>query len=141
MNELIISERITIAEQEVSYSASRASGPGGQHVNKVSTKVTLHFNVLHSATLSDEQRLRILRKLKTRISARGILQISSQANRSQFANKEAVKKRFIELIQEALRRKPPRKKTQVPRAVKQKRLDHKKQHARLKEMRKKKDDF
>ncbi len=141
MNEIIILVNLSIPEEELNYVASRSGGPGGQHVNKVSTKVTLRFDVLNSPSLTEEQRAQILRKLKTRINAKGILQISSQANRSQFANKEVVKQRFIELLQEALWRKPSRKKTKVPRAVKQKRLDQKKQQARLKQMRAKKDDL
>ncbi len=144
MNELErvlkITGTLSIPEKEITFIASRSSGPGGQHVNKVSSRVTLQFNVLLSPSLSEEQKQRILFKLKTRINRDGVLQVSSQKNRSQFVNKEAVKERFIELIKQALSRKPIRKKTKPSNAVKQRRLDQKRKHSLLKKMRSKKDD-
>jgi len=139
-NKIKINNMLSIPESELSFTASRSSGPGGQHVNKVSSRITLSFNVLLSASLSEEERLQILNKLKTRTNREGILQISSQAQRSQFANKEAVLKRFVELLRHALYKKPQRKKTQVPRGVKLRRLEHKRKQSNLKKMRSKNDD-
>ena len=137
---LKITGTLSIPEKEITFIASRSSGPGGQHVNKVSSRVTLQFNVFLSSSLSEEQKQRILFKLKTRINRDGILQVSSQANRSQFVNKEAVKERFIEIIKQALAREPIRKKTKPSNAAKRRRLDQKKKHSLLKKMRSKKED-
>ena len=140
-NEILkINSSLSIPENEITFVASRSSGPGGQHVNKVSTRITLQFNVNMSSSLTDEQRHQIMYKLKSRINRDGVLQISSQASRSQFDNKETVLLRFIELVKQALTRKPVRKKTKISKAVKQRRLDQKKKQSRLKQMRAKKDD-
>jgi len=140
-NEILkIKSSLSIPFSELTFVSSRSSGPGGQHVNKVSTRITIQFNVLLSTSLTDEQRQQIMQKLKTRINRDGMLQISSQASRSQFANKEAVLLRFSELIKQALFRKPVRKKTKISKAVKQRRLDQKKQQSNKKKMRAKKDD-
>ncbi len=135
-----ITNTLSIPENELTFIPSRSSGPGGQHVNKVNTRITLQFNVAMSPSLSDEQRHQIMRKLKTRINKEGVLQISSQSSRSQFANKEAVLLRFTELLKLALTKKPLRKKTKPSKAVKQRRLDQKKKQSLLKKMRSKKDD-
>ena len=140
-NEILkINSSLSIPSSELTFVSSRSSGPGGQHVNKVSTRITLQFNVILSTSLTDEQRQQIMQKLKTRINRDGMLQISSQASRSQFTNKETVLIRFSELIKQALFRKPVRKKTKISKAVKQRRLDQKKQQSNKKKMRAKKDD-
>jgi len=137
---LTINSKLSIPEKELTFISSRSSGPGGQHVNKVSTRITLQFNVALSPSLSEVQRQQISQKLKTRINRNGLLQISSQASRSQFANKEAVTLRFIELLKHALEKKPIRKKTKIPKAVKLRRLDQKKHQSNKKKMRTQKED-
>ncbi len=137
---LKITNTLFIPKNELTFISSRSSGPGGQHVNKVSTRITLQFNVLLSPTLSEDQKQQILFKLKTRINRAGVLQISSQASRSQFANKEAVLLRFASLLKAALTKKPVRKKTNPSKAAKQRRLDQKKKQSLLKKMRSKNED-
>ena len=127
-----ISDQLFIPREELTFTAARSSGPGGQHVNKASTRVMLRFDVAKSPSLSEEQKALILARLATRISKEGILRVVSQQTRSQAANKELAVERFIELLQQALRKKPPRKKTAISTAAKQRRLDEKKRKSRLK---------
>jgi ribosome-associated protein len=130
-----ITRRLSIPKEELKFRASRSSGPGGQNVNKVNTRVTLNFDVVNSPTLSDEQKRRVLRLLANRINRDGVLRIVSQRHRSQAANCTAAMERFAELIGVALRRVPRRRRTQIPLAAKQRRLDTKRHRGRLKQMR------
>jgi ribosome-associated protein len=132
---ILINDSLEIPDEELFFEFSRSSGPGGQNVNKVSTRVTLLFDVKRSPSLTEEQRSRITRRLRTRITKAGILRITSQKHRSQSANREAARERFSELLREALRRTRPRRKTKVPKAVREKRLQEKKQRGRLKRQR------
>jgi ribosome-associated protein len=132
-----IDENTSIGEGELSFTFSRSSGPGGQNVNKVSTRATLHFDVAHSPSLTDEQRDRILERLSTRINREGVLRVVSQRFRSQRANREAATERFVALMQEALRVTPPRKRPRIPSAIVEKRLREKKHRSRLKRERSK----
>jgi ribosome-associated protein len=120
---------------------SRSGGPGGQHVNKVSSRVMLNFDVLNSPSLNEQQRERILKKLKTRINKQGILRVVSQKHRSQRANKLAAIERFAELLKQALSQSPPRIKTKTPKAVKQRRLNEKSRQSKIKQERSKKIDL
>src|SRR5213079_1940233 len=105
---------VSIPEDELHFDASRSGGPGGQNVNKVSTRVTLTFDVLHSSALPSEQRRRILARLRTRINKDGLLRVVSQRTRSQELNREDVTARFAELSAAALTKQRPRMKTKVP---------------------------
>lgn len=96
---------------EFSFSASRSSGPGGQHVNKVNTRVELRFNVGESKLLSEQQKSILKEKLKSFLSRNGDLIISSQTERSQYRNKEITIEKFYFLIEESLKEKPYRKPT------------------------------
>jgi ribosome-associated protein len=127
-----ITDQLSIPQGELSFTASRSSGPGGQHVNKVSTRVTLRFDVANSPSLTPEQKERIFARLATRISKQGVLRVVSQKTRSQAANRELALERFVQLLQEALIQRPERKPTKVPSAAKQKRVDEKKQRGKLK---------
>ncbi|MGD9900804.1 MAG: alternative ribosome rescue aminoacyl-tRNA hydrolase ArfB [Calditrichaceae bacterium] len=122
---LRINDELVIADAEIVYTASRSGGPGGQHVNKVSSRVTLNFDVLNSSSLSDEQRAKIAEKLSTRINKLGILKISSGKHRSQYENRRAATERFRELLRKALTEDPPRQKTRIPAAEKKRRLEEK----------------
>lgn len=133
---ILIKEKLTIPDDELFFEFSRSSGPGGQNVNKVSTRVTLLFDVAQSPSLTEEQRSRIMKRLHTRITKAGVLRVTSQKHRSQSANREAARDRFAELLREALRRTRPRRKTKVPKAVREKRLTDKRHRGRLKRQRK-----
>ena len=111
---------------ELDFRTSKSSGPGGQHVNKVSTRVTLLFSVADSSALSDNQKELILGKLKNRISNDGILSLSCNETRSQVKNKEIVIERFKVLIENAIKPIKKRKPTKPTKASVQKRLKDKK---------------
>ena len=130
-----INEQFTIPDDELSFEFSRSSGPGGQNVNKVSTKVTLLFDVAGSPSLTDGQRSRIMSRLGTRITKSGLLRVTSQRHRSQRSNREAAVEKFSELVREALRRRRPRRRTQVPRAAMERRIQKKKRRGELKRRR------
>ena len=123
---------LEIPDNEVDFAVSRSSGPGGQNVNKVSTRVTLRFNVDLSEVLSGDQRRRIHSKLASRISKEGILQVTSQRTRSQELNRIDAIERFAELFREALHREPPRIPTRVSRAAKNQRVEEKKKRTEIK---------
>ncbi|HET7361123.1 MAG TPA: alternative ribosome rescue aminoacyl-tRNA hydrolase ArfB [Salinimicrobium sp.] len=112
--------------QEAGYKAVRSSGAGGQHVNKVSSKVELHFFVDTSEAFSEEEKARVLKKLESRLTNNNELILQSDTSRSQHKNKELVTKRFLELIQKALIKPKTRKKTKPTKASKLKRLKEKK---------------
>jgi ribosome-associated protein len=125
--------------QELTFKAVRSSGSGGQHVNKVSSKVELLFNVLNSEVFTEEERERIINKLQNRITKEGILILQCQESRSQHKNKEIVINRFLELIRTSLIIPKKRKKTKTPKSVIQKRLKNKKNLSEKKANRKKPD--
>ena len=120
---------ILIPEHELTFSASRAGGPGGQHVNKVSSRVTLRFDLAGSPSFTDDQKALLRQRLRSRISDAGVLRVVSQSSRSQGANREAAVERFAELIREALSVDPPRRPTRVPRSADRQRLERKRQQS------------
>lgn len=122
---------------EFSFITSRSGGPGGQNVNKVSTKVMLCFHVNSSELLSVEEKELIHLKLANKINVEGILQITSQSERTQLGNKERCIEKFYELIKQALIVPKKRRKTRPSKAAMQKRLDEKKKVSDKKESRKK----
>ena len=126
---------LDLLENEITYKASRSGGAGGQHVNKVSTKIELDFDVHNSNILTDEQKEVILKKLASKITKDGILQIVSQSERSQLRNKKVVLDKFREMIADCFRVSKVRKPTKIPRAVKEKRLRMKKIKAEIKKRR------
>ena len=130
-----IIDELSIPREELTFTASRSSGPGGQHVNKVSTRVTLRFDVVNSPSLTPAQKDRIGERLTTRMSKAGVLRVVSQQTRSQKANRDAALERFVALLQQALEQMPERKPTKAPAAAKQKRLDEKKRRGQLKRKR------
>lgn len=132
-----IRKDLFIPKEELSFTFSRSGGPGGQNVNKVSSRVTLWFDVGNSKSLSDEQKRKIVHELPTRINKQGILHVVSQKHRSQWENREDAVERFAELLRTALQRKRPRKKTKTPGWVKEERLLQKGRRSRLKAQRSK----
>jgi len=135
-----INDNLSIPEWELEFTASRSAGPGGQHVNKVNSRVTLHFDVTESPSLSDAQRQRILRRLATRITKEGMLKLHAQRHRSQVANRRDLVERFALLLREALARPKPRRKTRPSRTAKTRRRDDKRQRGALKRGRSKPHD-
>lgn len=116
---------------------SRSSGSGGQHVNKVSTRVELLFDVVHSDELNDDEKALILERLSNRITQEGILLLASDASRSQMLNKNAVIKKFDQLINQALTPVKERPEASAYTADKRKRLNTKKRIGEKKSNRKK----
>ena len=111
---------------ELNFKAVRSSGPGGQHVNKVSTKMELIFDIKNSSALSDIEKVRISKKLASRITKNGNLILQCDESRSQRKNKELVIKRFFEIITKASKVPKPRKKTKPSKTAIEKRLKQKK---------------
>jgi ribosome-associated protein len=133
--EVLIDKGVLIPESELQFTTSRSGGPGGQHVNKVNSRVTLHFNVKESSRLSSQQKRRIMACLRTRVNKEGVLRLHSQKYRSQSANRHDLLERFGSLLDVALRPRPPRVPTKISKSVKEKRLQEKKRHAQLKRTR------
>lgn len=127
-----INNRVSIAEEEISFAFARSGGPGGQKVNKTSTRATLLFDVDGSPSLTDGDRARIKERLATRINKEGVLRVVSQKHRTQTANRRAALERFVELLRAALKPKRRRKPTRVPEAAREQRLKDKKHRGRLK---------
>ena len=125
----------TTLRPELNFRTSRSSGSGGQHVNKVETRVELLFDVMASKVLSATQKRRIKNALKKRINKEGVLQLSVQESRSQAANREKAIRKFYKLIKKAL--VPPKKRKKVKPLVanREKRLKKKKQRSEVKAMR------
>ncbi|MEM7351885.1 MAG: alternative ribosome rescue aminoacyl-tRNA hydrolase ArfB [Acidobacteriota bacterium] len=130
-----INHDVSIPHSELSFAASRSSGPGGQNVNKVSTRITLRFDLEGSPSLSPEQKALIGERLATRISKEGILSVSAQRERSQAANREAAVERFTELLQQALEVDPERRPVRVPARFRRRRLESKRRRSQVKKER------
>jgi ribosome-associated protein len=120
---------------EFSFATSRSSGPGGQNVNKVNTKVTLLWNVSASPSLTQEQKDIIHTKLAVHITKEGVLQLTSQETRSQLQNKEEAVQKLERLLVRAFAKQKPRKATKPTKAAKQKRIIEKKQRGEKKKWR------
>jgi ribosome-associated protein len=129
-----ITDTLGIEERELEERFVRASGPGGQNVNKVSTAVELRFDVQASSLPSDmKQRLTTL--AGSRLTADGVLLIDSREHRTQGQNREAARARLVALLQDASRRPKTRRKTKPKKAAKEKRLDSKRKRAAVKSLR------
>lgn len=130
-----INDTLTIDDEELRFEFARSSGPGGQNVNKVETKVRLLFDLRSSPSLSPQQKELIEDRLRTRVTKKGIFYITSQRHRSREANRKATIERFADLIAEALSSDEPRVRTRTPRSQKKRRLESKRRHAHKKAMR------
>jgi ribosome-associated protein len=124
---------------ELTFKAIRSSGSGGQHVNKVSSKVELTFNLSESLLFDDDQKERLLSKLQHRLTKEGVLILQCGESRSQHKNKEIIIKRFLVLIKDALKVPKKRKLTKVPKSVIKKRLKSKRKQSEKKVNRQKPD--
>ena len=130
---ILLGQLLVIDSQDLRFEMARSSGPGGQNVNKVSTKVTLCFDLQGTRALDAVQKRTLYRKLGTRISKAGILRVTSRKYRSQPANKKAVLQRFEELLTEALKPAKKRVATRVRRSAVEKRIRQKKERGRVKQ--------
>ena len=128
-----ISSELDIDEAELELVTTTSRGPGGQHVNRSETRVVLRWNVCDSASLTEDQRSRLLEKLATRISREGILQVAAEDHRSQTRNRELARDRLADLVRSALRRERPRRPTRPTKSSRKRRVDDKKKRGALKE--------
>jgi ribosome-associated protein len=131
-----VTPEIALGDDEVAVRAVRASGPGGQHVNKVSTAIELRFDVRASPSLPERVRERLERLAGSRLTLEGVLVLVAQEHRSQEMNRQAAFERLVELIRKAAEPPPPpRKKTRPTYASKLKRLEGKSKRSGVKAMR------
>jgi ribosome-associated protein len=130
--DVFINDQCSISASELRLETGRSSGPGGQHVNKTETRVTLVFDLAGSSSLTEPQRTALQGELASRLTKDGELRLSSQSSRSQKANREDVVERFAALLREALIPRQERKATRVPRRAKVQRREEKKKRAEKK---------
>lgn len=136
---MLVINNSVIPESELRFKYARSGGPGGQNVNKLSTKVWVFFNINDTESLTEQQKKRIAKKLATRIDKGGNIRVVCQRHRSQAANKQAAVLRLEELLAEAVKKVKPRKKTKPTAASKERRLKAKKITSQIKNQRSKKD--
>jgi len=128
-NLLQVNESVSIPRSELDVRVSRASGAGGQHVNKTSSRVEIFWNVLTSRALDDEQRSRLREKLASRLTSDGSVRVVASDMRSQSRNRELAEERLAELVRRALVVPKKRRATKPTKAAKEARLESKKRHS------------
>jgi len=132
---LKITGSLSLPWSELHFTASRAGGPGGQHVNTSATRIELWWDLADSPSLTDAQREHLRRRLASRLDSQGRLRLVAAASRSQYQNREAVTERFQKLVAQALQVPKVRKRTAPTKAARERRLVSKLRRARLKQSR------
>ena len=140
MPDLRITASITLLDSELSESFIQSSGPGGQNVNKVASAVQLRFDALHSPSLPDDVRVRLLRLAGHRLTKDGVVIVTSRETRDQVRNREIAREKLADLIRAATYVPKKRKPTKPSKASKERRIDSKKRDARTKKQRSKRYD-
>jgi ribosome-associated protein len=136
-----VTDQISIDERELEESFVRASGPGGQNVNKVATAVQLRFDVRASPSLPQEVRARLERLAGARLTRDGVLVITAQRHRTQGDNRADARDRLIELIRRAAIRPRPRRPTKPSKASRERRIESKKRRSGVKKLRRGRPSF
>jgi ribosome-associated protein len=134
-NLLAVNGSLSIPRNELDVRVSRASGAGGQHVNKTSSRVEIFWNIPASRALNDDQRTRLLDKLSSRLTTEGSIRVVASDMRSQSRNRDLAEERLVELVRRALMVPRKRKPTRPTRAAKEARLETKKRHSNKKQQR------
>lgn len=134
-NSLEITSELVLPLAELQYRFARSGGPGGQHVNKSETQVELLWDVSGSPSLTEAQRALLLQALANRIDGDGTLHLVASDTRSQERNRQAVTKRFVQLLATALRPRRRRHPTGIPKAERARRAELKKRHSVIKRLR------
>ena len=129
---IVVSPTLTIPRGELQLRASRAGGPGGQHVNTSSTRIELLWDLTHSRVVSEDMRARLLTKLAARLDAEGMVRVVASDRRSQAQNREAAEERLASIVRQALVVPKKRKATRPTAASREKRLTEKKKRGERK---------
>jgi ribosome-associated protein len=140
MEDIVVTPRVTIPGDELAITFSRSGGPGGQNVNKVSSKVELRWNPSTSAALSADERSWLIDRLRSRLTTDGTLIVTSTATRDQLKNRDDATSKLALIVRAALDRPKPRKPTRPSRAAKRRRVADKRHKAELKRNRGHRDD-
>ncbi|MGN6106606.1 MAG: alternative ribosome rescue aminoacyl-tRNA hydrolase ArfB [Kofleriaceae bacterium] len=132
MRDLVVTPRLTIPSGELELAFARSGGPGGQNVNKVSSKVDLRWNPSTSAALAEDDRAWLLQKLRSRLTSDGTLIVTSTRTRDQLQNRDDAIDKLILIVAAALDRPKPRKATRPSKGAKRRRVADKRHHAEIK---------
>ncbi|MGB2960537.1 MAG: alternative ribosome rescue aminoacyl-tRNA hydrolase ArfB [Bacteroidota bacterium] len=132
---LRVTSRVAIPESELRFRFSRSSGPGGQHVNKASTRVELMFNLTESNSLTEGEKTRLTRALGRWLDADGTIRIIEEGSRSQWSNRKRAATKLVEMLRMGLKVRKRRLPTRPSKKAREKRLEQKKRRGQVKKMR------
>jgi ribosome-associated protein len=132
MQDIVVTPRVTIPGGELAIAFSRSGGPGGQNVNKVSSKVELRWNPTTSAALTADERAWLTERLRSRLTSDGTLIVTSTATRDQLKNRDDATSKLALIVRAALDRPKPRRATRPSRSAKRRRVADKRHHSEIK---------